>query len=310
MSLQSPEIRAVLARVEKLEEANAQLKRVGGVVLLIAVATLLMGQTKQGATPWQKQVLRIGTVQANTIEVLPERISVVKGFSPVPAVRIRGSSLGSELTMFDENGKARVSLNGSMGLLQMGELETDSLGYVSPLQGNTVSLSASGNGGTLTLNDRSGEQTIHLSARPADAATGSEGGVILPLISDAPRLTLGKLDGYRTVIGSEELASCLVNRIGGGMVAFERLTNAGLRAGHERVAGDFFQADGVDDDFALGDAHGEHLADVRPRHGVKVEPMRDVALDVDMAIDHLGSVEVACRQREQMRLLDGMSLQR
>ena len=207
MSLQSPEIRAVLARVEKLEEANAQLKRVGGVVLLIAVATLLMGQTKQGATPWQKQVLRIGTVQANTIEVLPERISVVKGFSPVPAVRIRGSSLGSELTMFDENGKARVSLNGSMGLLQMGELETDSLGYVSPLQGNTVSLSASGNGGTLTLNDRSGEQTIHLSARPADAATGSEGGVILNLISDAPRLTLGKLDGYRTVIGSEELAS-------------------------------------------------------------------------------------------------------
>ena len=94
------------------------------------------------------------------------------------------------------------------------------------------------------------------------------------------------------------------------MVALERLPNARLCAGHERMAGDLFQADGVNDDFPLGDAHGKHLADVRPRHRVKVEPMRDVALDVDMAIHNRSGIEVTCGQREQVRLLDGMSLER
>ena len=86
------------------------------------------------------------------------------------------------------------------------------------------------------------------------------------------------------------------------MMALERLPHAGLRAGHEPMPGDFLQSDRVDDDFALGDAHRQHLADVRPGHGVKVEPMGDVAFDVDVAIDDLGRVEVAGRQRQQVRL--------
>ena len=38
--------------------------------------------------------------------------------------------------------------------------------------------------------------------------------------------------------------------------------------------------------------------------------MRDVALDVDMAIHNLSGIEVTRGQREQVRLLNGMSLQR
>ena len=47
-------------------------------------------------------------------------------------------------------------------------------------------------------------------------------------------------------------------------------------------------------------------------HGTeyRVEPMGDVALDVDVAIDDLGGVEVAGRQRQQVRLFALMTLQR
>ena len=67
------------------------------------------------------------------------------------------------------------------------------------------------------------------------------------------------------------------------------------------MAGDFVEADRVDDDFALGDAHRQHLADVRPGHGVEVQPMGDEAFDVDVAIDDQGRVEVAGGQRQQLR---------
>ena len=88
-----------------------------------------MGQSKQGVTnPWQKQVLRVVKVQANTIEVLPEGVLTEKGFSPVPVARLVGSPAGSELTVFDGNGRSRVSLDGSLGLLQMGNLESDNAG--------------------------------------------------------------------------------------------------------------------------------------------------------------------------------------
>ena len=95
-----------------------------------------------------------------------------------------------------------------------------------------------------------------------------------------------------------------------GMMALERLLHAGLRAGHEPMTGDFLQADRVDDDLAVGDTDGEHLADVRPGDRVQVEPMGDVALDVDVAIDDQGGVEVAGGQRQEVRLFALMALQR
>ncbi len=145
---------AMLVRIEKLEKENVRLKRIGALILLIVSALLLMGQTKQSATPWQKQVLRVGTVQTNAIEVLPEG---AKGVSPVPAVRISGSP--PELTMFDQTGKARVHFNGILGDLQMGEIETDNSGGVHLFKpGSTVKLESLG-GGSLVLNNPSGEET-------------------------------------------------------------------------------------------------------------------------------------------------------
>ena len=95
-----------------------------------------------------------------------------------------------------------------------------------------------------------------------------------------------------------------------GMMTLERLLHAGLRAGHEPMTGDFLQADRVDDDLAVGDTDGEHLADVRPGDRVQVEPMRDEALDVDVAIDDQGGVKVAGGQRQEVWLFALMALQR
>ena len=67
------------------------------------------------------------------------------------------------------------------------------------------------------------------------------------------------------------------------------------------MACDFFQADRVNKDFRLGDAHGEDLADVREGDGIQIASMRDVAIDADMAIDDLGGVEVAAWQRQEVR---------
>jgi hypothetical protein len=161
MNAQHNDELAVLVRIEKLERENARLKRISAVVLLIGSALLLMGEARQGATtPWQKQVLRVGKIQANTIEVLPEVALVAKGFSPVPALRISPY----ELTMFDPDGRARVSLNSwGMGQLQMGELKSNNTGQVPILNsGSTVRLEAFESTGFLTLSDKDGKQTASL----------------------------------------------------------------------------------------------------------------------------------------------------
>ena len=87
-------------------------------------------------------------------------------------------------------------------------------------------------------------------------------------------------------------------RIAGRMMSLEFLPCPGRRAGHQPMPGDFVQADRVDDDFALGDTDRQHLADVRPRHRIEVQAMGDIALDVDVAINDQGGVEVAGWQRQ------------
>ena len=85
------------------------------------------------------------------------------------------------------------------------------------------------------------------------------------------------------------------------MVALDQLPHAGPRGRHEGVAGDLIQSDRVEDDFAVGDADRQNLADERPRHRVVVQPVREEAFDIHVAIDDERGVEVAGRQRQQMR---------
>ena len=96
----------------------------------------------------------------------------------------------------------------------------------------------------------------------------------------------------------------------GAMMGHDLLARARRCAGYQRMPGDFVEAERVDDDFVFGDAHGQRLADVRPRHRVKIQAMRDVALDIDVAIEELSRVEVAGRQRQEVRLFDDVTLKR
>jgi hypothetical protein len=103
--------------------------------------------------------------------------------------------------MFEETGKPRVLLNGRLGLLLMGELESDNTGHVALFKGKeTVRLGL----GSLTLSDETAKQTAYLGA--------SDSGSVLDLTSDTPRLTLGTQSGYRTEIGSTDLVT-----VGGGV---------------------------------------------------------------------------------------------
>jgi hypothetical protein len=85
-------------------------------------------------------------------------------------------------------------------------------------------------------------------------------------------------------------------RIVGGVMVLERLPYALHATGQDGMAGEFIDAGRVNDDFALGDTYGQDLANERPRHRVEVGAISDVGLDVDMAIEHQGGVEVGGRQ--------------
>ena len=57
-----------------------------------------------------------------------------------------------------------------------------------------------------------------------------------------------------------------------------------LAARGQVMAGDLLDLRTVDDQFRLGDAHRQRLADVTPGHRVAILPVDDVALDVDHAV--------------------------
>ncbi len=70
--------------------------------------------------------------------------------------------------------------------------------------------------------------------------------------------------------------------------------------GEETVASDFIDLLAVDDQFGLGDAHRQRLADMPPGNRVKVLPIDDVAFDVDDAVVDDGNVIRRGRQRDQV----------
>ena len=92
MIAQAPELAAVVARLEKVERQNRRLKRVGVVVLALAVAGMVMGQAMPRARIVEAEefVLRdaAGNVRAELV-----------AFKDGPA-----------LTLLDENGKSRATL--------------------------------------------------------------------------------------------------------------------------------------------------------------------------------------------------------
>jgi hypothetical protein len=92
MTAQAPELAAVVARLEKVEQQNRKLKRVGVVVLALAVAGMVMGQAMPRA------------------RILEAREFLLKD----PAGKVRGTlsvdKAGPGLALVDENGKLRAAL--------------------------------------------------------------------------------------------------------------------------------------------------------------------------------------------------------
>jgi len=89
---QAPELAAVVARLEKVERQNRRLKRVGVVVLALAVAGMVMGQ----AMP------RARIVEAEEF--------VLKDAARNVRAELAAFKDGPALTLLDENGKSRATL--------------------------------------------------------------------------------------------------------------------------------------------------------------------------------------------------------
>ena len=82
----------------------------------------------------------------------------------------------------------------------------------------------------------------------------------------------------------------------------ELLPGAGRR---KLVTGDARKVGGVDEQLALGDAHGQDVGHVVVRDGVAIARPVDEAVDAAHAVDDARGVVGVARQRHQMRLLLG-----
>jgi hypothetical protein len=93
MTAQVPDLASVVARLEKVERQNRQLKMVGGMVLALAVAGMVMGQ----ALPSARVVEAEGFVLKDAAGKVRAELSV--------------DGEGAKLLLGSENGKSRAMLN-------------------------------------------------------------------------------------------------------------------------------------------------------------------------------------------------------
>ena len=115
MTAQAPELAAVVARLEKVEQQNRRLKTVGIVVLALAVAGMVMGQ----AMPRARIVEAEGFVLKDGAGKVRAKLYVVGKDGPGLALLDENGKdrawlgvgkYGPRLTVYDENGKDRVGL--------------------------------------------------------------------------------------------------------------------------------------------------------------------------------------------------------
>ena len=147
-----------------------------------------------------------------------------------------------------------------------------------------------------------GQNALDRSQREGAEANGMfQGGadIVTPIVSDQSQQLLGlqlplDLLGQQAVEELQrhgaELLEALPQQqftlagIVGGVMAFAGLPDPLHTARQHGMTGNVVDARRVDDDFLVGDAHRQHLADGRPRHRVEVQAIGDVAFDVHMAI--------------------------
>lgn len=185
---------AILKRIAKLERQNKRLKQIGTAVVFLGAAFLFMGQTKQSATSWDRQSLRVQKIQANRIELVTRE-------GQRRAEMYTDSLGGSEPTMYDSNEQPRLHISGFTGSILLGDLKTSKSGDVilsSPpgpgeqrMMLSSASLILIGSGSTAALS----------------VAEPPFPGAALSLNSDSPNLMVGRANAYHTEIGSTDLVT-------------------------------------------------------------------------------------------------------
>jgi hypothetical protein len=116
MTAQTPDLAAVVARLEKVERQNWRMKAGGILVLLVASAGLLMGQAMPKATTVEAEafVLRDAAgKQRAALYLPPEGGAALSFFDPAGIGRaaLRVDREGSpDLTLFDQAAKVRAVL--------------------------------------------------------------------------------------------------------------------------------------------------------------------------------------------------------
>ncbi len=119
MTLQAPDLAAVMARLQELEQQNRRLRLAGVMVLILAAAGLLMGQVRPGKAPKvieaEKFILSdTGGKYRAELKTLVEsnrNVVVLDLYDPQGTVLTRLGTGG--LFLLDRDAKSRIALNTS-----------------------------------------------------------------------------------------------------------------------------------------------------------------------------------------------------
>lgn len=170
MTTETPDLQAIVERLERLEKQDVRLKRAGLSVLLVVSAALLMGQARPFRTVEAEGfILRdvSGKRRATLAVAADESVSLTLGDSTgTVRASLSVGKPGASLDFADPNGKVKETFSdeGLMFFDNAGDprvalwhiRNSPSLDLYAPNRENRVSLQAVADGATLILGDKEG----------------------------------------------------------------------------------------------------------------------------------------------------------
>jgi hypothetical protein len=151
MATDTPEMQAILQRIERLEAENRRLRRAALAVALAAVVALGMGQSQPSRTIEANRFVLVGTTGVKIAELAPD--SALRFFDPDG--RVTSMLSAEEYAIFGKTGQSIVRV----GLTKAGLFFTDDHGKF------VINLGESMGFPTLELHGADGKQSVELAAR-------------------------------------------------------------------------------------------------------------------------------------------------